>query len=86
MSPGYESAVLDEETGQQKFDRLYITSLEICNKLEVTRPAVHRAKARGLLPDPIQVGGHMDIWERAKIRPYLDAWKIALASRRGELA
>ena len=79
--------MLEKETAQQRFDKLYITSHEIEKELKVERSSIFHARKRGLLPDPVQVGGARSyIWERASVRPYLDAWKITLQSRRGELA
>lgn len=78
-------------TAQDEFDETYITSTEICAELGVTRSTVLMGKKRGMLPDPISVnrpqqGAHIVIWKRQAVRPYIDAWKISLQSRRGELA
>lgn len=72
-----------EETAQEKFDRLYISSVEILNELKISRAAVCQARRRGMLPDAITShGGSMVLWERDTIRPYLDAWKLILNVRR----
>lgn len=77
----------DKKTAQERFDELYITSSEIQEELNVERSTILNARRRGLLPEPILVRGvRAFIWERDKVRPYLEAWKISLASRRGELA
>jgi len=74
------------DTAQQRFDDIYITSSEIQKELGVDRSTILDARRRGMLPDPVIVtGARVFIWEREKTRPFLDAWSIALASRRGEL-
>lgn len=71
------------DTPQARFDRAYITSSEICNRLGVTRPAIHFRRKSGLLPDAIQVyGQQLLIWERAAIEPYLVEWEISLRAKR----
>lgn len=71
------------ETAQQRFDRLYISSTEICRDMGVTRPTVMQARRRGLLPDPVSLGPSVTCyWERETVRPYLNAWKLILDVRR----
>jgi hypothetical protein len=79
---------MDEQTmtAQEEFDAIYIASSEICKELHITRATIVQGRRRGLLPDPIMVNNSIMIWKRATVRPLLDAWKIALQSRRGELA
>lgn len=77
---------MSEQTPQEKFDTMYITSTEIAKTLNVERSSVLHARRRGLLPNPIIVKGvPAIIWERDTLKPYLDAWEIALKSRRGQL-
>jgi len=77
----------DPKTSQERFDELYITSTEIQEELGVKRSTILNARRRGMLPDPIEVRGvRAFIWERERTRPFLEAWKVSLASRRGELA
>lgn len=74
------------KTAQQEFDETYITSSEIGMELGICRATLLHARRRGLLPDPVIVNGaQIFIWKREVVRPYLDAWKIMLQSRRGEL-
>lgn len=70
------------ETPQARFDRLYISSSEICQNLGVTRPSILQARRRNLLPEPITIHGCIYIWERATVQPYVDAWRIVLTARR----
>lgn len=72
-----------QETPQQRFARLYITSAEICRALGVSRPAVMDAAKRGLLPAPIVISSTSPhVWERDTVAPALDAWRIMLGARR----
>lgn len=74
------------KTAQERFDEKYITSTEISKTLNVERSSILHARNRGLLPEPVVVKGvRAFIWEREPLQQYLDAWKITLASRRGEL-
>lgn len=74
-------------TAQQEFDATYITSSEICRELGITRATIVQGRSRGLLPDAIEInGGQLIIWKRDAVRPHLDAWKLMLQARRGELA
>jgi hypothetical protein len=78
-------------TAQEEFDETYISSTEICKELGITRATVTNGRQRGMLPDAIELlrpdgAPHMVLWRRDRVRPFLDAWKIALQSRRGELA
>lgn len=71
---------------QNEFDRNYVTTKEIVESLNVTRATIVNARSRGILPKPVKVAGARTlIWKRSFIQPYLDAWRISLASRRGEL-
>lgn len=70
-------------TAQQEFDQKYITSSEIMKSLGVTRTTILTARRTGRLPNPIDIQGQIFIWEREKLKPYLDAWKIVLNVRRG---
>lgn len=81
--------MMDElrKTAQEEFDATYITSSEICEELGITRATIVQGRKRGLLPDPVTVNGaQITIWRRDKVRPFLDAWKVILQARRGELA
>lgn len=78
-----QQSALCVESAQDRFDRLYITSGEICRSLNVSRPTVLQARRRKLLPDPIRVcGDAIYVWEREHVQPYLDAWRVILGVRR----
>lgn len=69
---------------QDRFDQTYITASEICKELGVSRPALHYARRRGILPNPILVGFDMIyIWDRKEVRPYLETWKEQLRVKKG---
>lgn len=68
---------------QREFDEKYISSTEIMQSLNVTRPTILSARRTGRLPDPIDIQGKIFIWERDKVMPYLEAWKLVLNARRG---
>lgn len=71
---------------QREFDERYITSSEIMQTMGVTRTTILLARRTGKLPHPIDIQGKIFIWERDKVKPYLDAWKIVLDVRRGATA
>lgn len=69
---------------QKRFDETYITSTDLQRELGVSRAAVLYARKRGALPEPIVVNdGQLTMWERATLKPYLDAWVKELNARRG---
>jgi predicted DNA-binding transcriptional regulator AlpA len=75
-------------TAQEEFDKTYITSREICQYLNINRSTIVQGKQRGLLPEPILIdggSGQVQLWKRSEVMPYLDAWRINLKARRGEL-
>lgn len=71
---------------QREFDERYISSTEIMRTMRVTRTTILSARRTGKLPEPIDIQGKIFIWERGKVKPYLDAWKIVLDVRRGAAA
>lgn len=73
-------AMPETSQAQTEFDAKYISASEIAQELGVYRASVHHARRRGDLPNPILVGPNMIfIWERASIRPFIDAWKTRLS-------
>lgn len=75
------------ETAQERFNTVYVTSTEICQRLNVTRASILHARGRGLLPDPIVVPPvNFFLWERTTVEPYIAAWEINLKAKRGQLA
>lgn len=71
------------QTAQQRFDACYISTGEICRRLNVSRSTVLQARRRGLLPEPVAVDGtSVFVWERVTVEPYLSAWALVLNVRR----
>lgn len=69
---------------QKRFDETYITSSEICERLGVTRVALHVRKKGGHLPGGIMVNNsHLLIWERSAIEPHIVRWEEHLNKKRG---
>jgi hypothetical protein len=71
---------------QEKFDKEYISSSEICETLDISRSALTAARRRGVLPEPILLKGSLVfIWERNEVNENLKKWQFNLQARRGEL-
>ncbi len=69
---------------QAVFDNKYITAAQIMKDLNISRSGLQYARTIGRLPEPIIANdGRLFIWEREIVKPYLDAWLVALAARRG---
>ena len=77
----------EKENAQLRFDKNYITSVEIMQRLSVSRSAILYARKTGKLPGAVEVQpGVLYIWEREKVEPFIQAWKVMLDARRGEIA
>jgi hypothetical protein len=75
----------ENASAQQRFDEQYITGAEIRRRLNIAYCTLTMARKRGMLPEPIQCGDAMYVWERAHVTPFLDAWELNLKARRREL-
>ena len=71
---------------EEKIKKIAHHFSEIMQTMGVTRTTILSARRTGKLPDPIDIQGKIFIWERDKVTPYLDAWKIVLDARRGAVA
>lgn len=72
-----------EYIAQKRFDEMYITSSEIAQRLNVTRPAIHFRRKAKRLPNAITVPGNtLTIWERDQIEPHLRKWEEELKTKR----
>lgn len=74
-------------TAQEDFDAKYISSTEICRDLDVTRASIVNARARGALPEPVQVkrangDPHIMLWLRQEAVPYIERWRAELEAGR----
>ena len=69
---------MQNKTAQDEFDETYITSSEICRRLNLSRSAVMFRRQNGLLPDSIFANGsRLVLWKRSTIEPFLAAWDAA---------
>ena len=72
---------------QHEFDKTYISSTEICQRLGIHRSTVFNGAKAGKLPDCIIIrrldgSAHIMLWMRAQAEPMLDAWAKEIASRK----
>lgn len=72
-----------QETAQARFDKMYISNTEIMRRLNITRTQLLYARRTNKLPEQINVTDTVMLWEREKVEPILEAWKIALQFRKG---
>jgi hypothetical protein len=73
-------------TPQEQFDDKYVTSMEVCVDLDVTRSSILNRRRAGGLPGAIEVktrdgGIHLFLWVRTDIAPHLDQWREELRKR-----
>lgn len=69
-------------TPQEEFDREFITSTEIVDRLGISRSTLTRAIQRKQIPDPIRTAdGQTTIWRREEIEPALKEWALTLPMR-----
>jgi hypothetical protein len=74
---------------QERFDETYISSTEICQRLDVHRTTVfHGSRAGKLPPERIVIrrangDPHILLWIRAEAEPMMVEWAKAIASRKG---
>ena len=72
---------------QERFDKMYITSTEIIDRLKTSRAAIFYRKEAGHLPNPITFQGRkLYIWEREAIEPYIQEWEMSLSQSRASRA
>jgi hypothetical protein len=75
---------------QERFDATYISSTEICQRLDVHRSTVFNGARTGKLPEEgiiiRRANGdpHIMLWMREEAEPMLDVWAKAIASRKGQ--
>lgn len=73
---------------QEQFDEKYISSTEICQRLDVNRSTVLQGARAGKLPECIVIkrpngSTHVALWIRADAEPMMAEWAKAIASRKG---
>jgi hypothetical protein len=73
---------------QEQFDEKYISSTEICQRLDVNRSTILNGARAGKLPECIIIkrangDPHIMLWVRADAEPMMAEWAKAIASRKG---
>lgn len=77
---------MENPTPTEVFKSRYITSIEVRERLSVTRTAVHHRRSTGALPGAIELEGiALTIWERDFIEPYIRDWEVALNYKRAAM-
>lgn len=75
---------------QEQFDQTYISSSEICQRLDIVRSTLSIGARAGKLPEPIIIrrtggeGAHVMLWIRNDAEPMMHEWAKAIASRKGQ--
>lgn len=74
---------------QEHFDKTFISSTEICQRLGVARSTLFNGARAGKLPEAIIIprasgeGAHIMLWERHTAEPMMEEWAKAIQSRKG---
>lgn len=76
---------------QEVFDETYITSVEVCQRLDINRATIVTARQRGKLPEAIVIprpGGqpYLLLWPRKVVEPILSEWQTELDAWRAARA
>lgn len=74
---------------QERFDKTYISSSEICQRLGINRSSVFYGIRNGKLPEGITIkrpdgGVHIILWIRADAEPLLADWQKAIESKKAQ--
>lgn len=70
---------------QAEFDTVYISSNEICLRLDINRSSLAYQRRLGRMPGAVQVpGSNMFVWKREAIEPFVQAYEAKLKMTRGE--
>jgi hypothetical protein len=87
LAQALQDAPADTSTPQSRFNFMYTTVLEIADVVGVSRVAVQHAVERGTLPPPVVVSNNqVHLWERLDVAPYVEAWRVAVATKRAMTA
>lgn len=74
----------ETSVAQAEFDEKYITAAQLMKDMDISRAGLQYARQCGRLPTPIVLNdGRLFIWLREEVKPFLDAWRLQLTSRRG---
>lgn len=70
-----------EEVTQEIFDSLFITCVDICKELDVTRTTLSLKQGVEKFPQAINCG-NVKVMTRRHVTPFIDAWRPSLNKRR----
>lgn len=78
-------------TPQEQFKQRYVTSVEICAELGISRNALFKHRRKGGMPDAIELcdckgGIIVAMWDRELVQPHLDAYRAQVAARKDRAA
>lgn len=68
------ATTLTSEEQEKLFSKLFITSSEVCDRVNTSRAAVAQRRGNGKLPDGFQIGT-TTVWLRATLEPALEVWE-----------
>ena len=75
------------ETAQAEFDKKYVTSRELMDRLQISKSTLLLGNRNGYLPEPLTVSGlSAYIWVRAETVELVDAWGKMLNAKRNNRA
>lgn len=66
------------ESPEDRFTKQYISSNEICERLNITPSGLTKAVERGNFIEPLDVTSNVRLWERDAVEPLLKAWEQRL--------
>ncbi len=67
-----------------EFREKYVTSGEICRRVNITSAALSLAKKAGRFPMPLELGERIDIWLRADVEKLIQQWTEEVLARRSK--
>lgn len=73
---------------QEHFDRTFISSTEICQRLGIARSTLFNGIRAGKLPEAITIltatgdRAHIMLWERVHAEPMMEQWGKAIEARK----
>lgn len=67
-----------------EFEKMFISSTEICKRLLINRSALAYARKAQNWPEPIIIDGiNLHLWDREQVTPLIEEWEAKLNRRRG---
>lgn len=69
---------------RHEFEKMFISSTEICKRLLINRSALVYARKAQNWPEPIIIDGiNLHLWDREQVTPLIEEWEAKLNRRRG---